>query len=247
MKRFFILISLIVIFAFTIDQGFIAAQKKYARVRTAYQEKEGLLTEQLKKLNLSLDNLNLLIVAYKSEKKMELYAKNKTASTYTLLTTYDICARYGELGPKRMMGDNQVPEGFYHIDRFNPNSSYYLSLGLNYPNQSDRKKSKASNLGGDIFIHGECVTIGCMPMTNDKIKEIYLLAIQSYQNGQQQIPVYVFPFKMTEENFKNYKGTYASNPSLIAFWENLKAGSDKFYSQFKQLTVTIDKEGNYIF
>jgi murein L,D-transpeptidase YafK len=245
MKHFLFLTLLCV--AFIPQQNFIVTQKKYTRVRTAYQEKESLLTERLKKLNLSLDNLNILIVACKSEKKMELYVKSKTTSVYMLLNTYDICARYGDLGPKRRAGDNQVPEGFYHIDRFNPNSSYYLSLGLNYPNPSDKKKSTASNLGGDIFIHGECVTIGCMPMTNDKIKEIYVLAIQAYQNGQQQIPVYVFPFKMTEENFKAYASTYAYDPSLIAFWENLKKGSDKFYSQFKQLDITIDKEGNYVF
>jgi murein L,D-transpeptidase YafK len=247
MKHFFFLTIIFILASFIPDQGFITAQKKYTRVRAAYQEKESLLTERLKKSNLSLDNLNLLFVAYKSEKKLELYAKSKTAATYSLLTTYDICARSGDLGPKRMMGDSQVPEGFYHIDRFNPNSSYYLSLGLNYPNQSDKRKSTASNLGGDIFIHGECVTIGCMPMTNDKIKEIYVLAIQAYQNGQQQIPVYVFPFKMTEENLKNYKTTYAANPSLIAFWENLKKGADKFYGQLKQLSITVDKEGNYLF
>jgi murein L,D-transpeptidase YafK len=247
MKRFLFLPILLISLAFTFQQSFIAAQKRYTRVRGAYQEKESLLTQQLKKSNLSLDNFNLLIVAYKSEKKMELYAKSRTASSYSLLSTYDICARSGDLGPKRMTGDGQVPEGFYYIDRFNPTSSYYLSLGLNYPNQSDKKKSTASNLGGDIFIHGECVTIGCMPMTNDKIKEIYILAIQAYQSGQQQIPVYVFPFKMTEENFSKYKSDYAANPSLIAFWENLKKGADKFHEQLKQLTVTVDKEGNYLF
>jgi murein L,D-transpeptidase YafK len=247
MKYLYFLIIAFILFAFVSDPGFITAQKKYTRVRGAYQEKESLLTDRLKKLNLSLDNLNLLIVAYKSEKKMELYAKSRTASSYSLLGTYDICARSGDLGPKRMAGDGQVPEGFYYIDRFNPTSSYYLSLGLNYPNSSDKKRSTASNLGGDIFIHGECVTIGCMPMTNDKIKEIYILAIQAYHSGQQQIPVYVFPFKMTDENFNTYKSSYASNPALIDFWENLKKGSDKFYSQLKQLTVTVDKNGNYLF
>jgi murein L,D-transpeptidase YafK len=247
MKRFFLFIILGFLAGFTIDGDFISSQKKYIRVREAYQEKENLLITQLKKSNLSFDNLHLLFVAYKQEKKLELYAKNKTASSYALLNTYDICAHSGDLGPKRMAGDNQVPEGFYYINRFNPNSSYYLSLGLNYPNQSDKKKSSAANLGGDIFIHGECVTIGCMPMTNDKIKEIYILAIQAYQNGQRQIPVYVFPFKMTEENFKNYTSIHVGNPALLAFWVNLKKGSDTFFSQLKQLHVTVDKEGNYLF
>ncbi len=246
-KTFFLLALLVIFLGCITDPGFLTSQKKYARVKNAYQEKESLLTERLKKLNLSLDNLNILIVSLKSEKKLEVYAKSKTATNYLLLTSYDICASSGSLGPKRMQGDGQVPEGFYCIDRFNPNSSYYLSLGLNYPNQSDKKKSSATNLGGDIFIHGECVTIGCMPMTNDKIKEIYLLAIQAYQSGQKQIPVYVFPFKMTDENFKNYKTSYASNTLLLAFWENLKKGYDKFYGSLKPLTVSVDNDGNYVF
>lgn len=78
-----------------------------------------------------------------------------------------------------------------------------MSLGLNYPNLSDRKKSKATNLGGDIFIHGDCVTIGCLPMTNELIKEIYLYAIYAKNNGQEKIPVYIFPIqndRFTHEN-----------------------------------------------
>ena len=226
---------------------FLSNQKKYERVRTAYKEKENLLKERLKTLNLTLDKLNILFVAYKNEKKLDVFAKSKTNSTYTLLTSYDICASSGQLGPKRMQGDGQVPEGFYHIEKFNPSSAYYLSLGVNYPNLADKKKSTAANLGGDIFIHGECVTIGCMPMTNDKIKEIYLLAIQAYQNGQLKIPVYIFPFKLTDDNLNLFKSSSASHPELITFWENLKKGYDKFSVQFKEIPFTISKEGDYLF
>ena len=194
-----------------------------------------------------MDYLNILFVAYKSEKKLNVYAKNKTTSTYTLLSSYDICASSGSIGPKRMQGDGQVPEGFYHIEKFNPNSSYYLSMGINYPNTSDRKKSTAKDLGGDIFIHGECVTIGCMPMTNDKIKELYLLAVQAYQNGQQKIPVYIFPFQLTDSNFESRIAQYNSQPELIAFWKNLKKGHDLFHQQLKEVAFTFDAEGNYRF
>ena len=151
------------------------------------------------------------------------------------------------MGPKRKQGDNQVPEGFYHIDAFNPFSNFYLSLGLNYPNQSDRKKSKAANLGGDIFIHGDCVTIGCLPMTNDKIKEIYIYAIQARQSGQLKIPVYIFPFRQTDENMKKYKSTYQNNQELLGFWNNLKVGYDKFQKDFQELKVRVDANGNYLF
>ncbi|MCL2246927.1 MAG: L,D-transpeptidase family protein [Lentimicrobiaceae bacterium] len=229
------------------QQDFLSQQKQYARVKTAVAEKEQSIAENLRKNELSIDNVHVLIVAYKAEKQLEIYAKKKTETTYKLIAVYDICASSGELGPKRRQGDRQVPEGFYKIDRFNPASSFYLSLGINYPNQSDRKKSNASNLGGDIFIHGSCVTIGCLPMTDDKIKEIYFYAILARNNGQNNIPVYIFPFRMTDNNFQIYKKQYSQNQEHIDFWTNLKSGYDKFIIEKKSLNETVDKAGNYQF
>jgi murein L,D-transpeptidase YafK len=229
------------------QQDFLSQQKKYVRVRTAVAEKEQSLAENLRKNGFTTNNVHILIVAYKAEKQLEIYAKNKNETIYKLVAVYDICASSGKLGPKRIQGDGQVPEGFYKIDRFNPSSNFYLSLGINYPNQSDRKKSNASNLGGDIFIHGSCVTIGCLPMTDDKIKEIYLYAIFARNNGQNNIPVYIFPFRMTDSNFQNYKKQYAQNQELIDFWTNLKSGYDKFVLERKSLNEIVDKSGNYQF
>jgi murein L,D-transpeptidase YafK len=230
--------------AFT-QQDFLFQQKKYARVKTAVTEKEQSITENLHKNGLSTDNVHILIMAYKAEKQLEIYAKRNNETIYKLIAVYNICASSGELGPKRVQGDRQVPEGFYKIDRFNPTSNFYLSLGINYPNQSDRKKSNASNLGGDIFIHGSCVTIGCLPMTDDKIKEIYLYAIFARNNGQNAIPVYIFPFRMTDSNFQIFEKKYSKNQELIDFWTNLKSGYDKFILEKKSLNETVDKLGNY--
>lgn len=166
---------------------------------------------------------------------------------YKLIAAYDICASSGQLGPKRKQGDRQVPEGFYTIDRFNPASNFYLSLGVNYPNRSDRKKSDAADPGGDIFIHGSCVTIGCLPMTDSKIKEIYLYAVYARNNGQNDIPVYIFPFRMTDGNFQTYKNRYAKNRELTDFWTNLKTGYDKFIAEKKALKVSVDNSGDYLF
>lgn len=232
---------------FIATSDFLADQKKYERVKTAYKEKEAIVQKKLGELNLNLNNLNILITVFKSEQEMVIYAKDKTEKKYKLLAVYPICASSGELGPKRMQGDGQVPEGFYYIERYNPSSSYHLSLGVSYPNKSDQIKSTASNLGGDIFIHGECVTIGCMPMTNDKIKEIYIYAIQAKNNGQKKIPVYIFPFKFTESNIAKYKNTYKDNKTLLDFWDNLKPGYDHFHSNLEELNTTIDKAGDYHF
>ena len=125
--------------------------------------------------------------AFKSEKILELYVLD-TTNKYILFQTYPICAASGVLGAKRREGDTQVPEGVYHINRFNPKSDFHLSLGLDYPNASDLRFCDAAKPGGDIFIHGGCASIGCLAMTDDAIKEIYLLAQAAKEKGQSKIP-----------------------------------------------------------
>jgi len=246
--RLVIILLLFILFsAFVFQNDFLSEQKKYERVKSAIADKGEVIQTKLNEQGLKTEDLNIIILAFKSEDLLEIYAKKKKESTYKKLISYEICSRSGQLGPKRKQGDNQVPEGFYAIDRFNPGSTYYLSLGLNYPNQSDRKKSKATNLGGDIFIHGYCVTIGCMPMTNDKIKEIYLYAVHARNNGQSKIPVYVFPFQMTDEKFELYKSKYKEQEELIRFWSNLKQGYELFEKNKRELKVLVDETGNYKF
>lgn len=225
---------------------FKANQKRFPRVRLAYSEKEDLIISKLKAVNLALNELNILIIAYKAEGQLELWVKSKKASNYTLLETFKICNSSGKLGPKRKEGDYQVPEGFYYIDRFNPASNYYLSLGINYPNKSDKLKSKFTNLGGDIFIHGECETIGCLPMTNDKIKEIYLYAIEAKNAGQDQIPVYIFPSRLTEPAYDILKNEHQNDPELINLWSSLKTGYDQFFVSKKEIEFHINDKGDYL-
>ena len=246
-KNTTLIILILVISAFTFQTDFLSEQKKHERVKTSIKEKEGIVSQKLKAKGLSLQNLNILIIAYKDNDVLDLYVKNKNEVRYSKLESYEICSRSGELGPKRKQGDRQVPEGFYFIDRFNPTSLFYLSLGLNYPNQADKKKSAASNLGGDIFIHGSCVTVGCIPLTDEKIKEIYLYAIHAKNNGQTKIPVYVFPFKMTDQNFITYKTKNIDNKTLIAFWTNLKTGFDRFTKNNSEIVFTVDSKGEYVY
>jgi murein L,D-transpeptidase YafK len=247
MNKHLIFILLFGLFFTCSKNDFLGEQKKYERVRVAIAEKESSIKLELEKNKIELKNLHIILVAYKSEGILDLYAKNKSQSTYKKIKSFAVCASSGTLGPKRKKGDGQVPEGFYHIDRFNPTSSYYLSLGLNYPNSADRKASSAIDLGGDIFIHGSCVTIGCLPMTDDKIKEIYVYSIHAKNNGQERIPVYIFPFKMDDFNYLVNKKYYEGNKSLISFWSKLKVGYDSFINESKELNFKIDEKGNYTF
>ncbi len=233
----------ILLLNFNVRADFLAEQRRFERVRTAITEKQELVERKLRENQISVNNVNLLLVAYKDDDRLDVYAKRKQDKIYKKVLSYDICSRSGLLGPKWREGDRQVPEGFYYIDRFNPTSNFFLSLGLNYPNVADKRRSKTVNLGGDIFIHGQCVTIGCLPLTDDFIKEVYLLAVHARNNGQSKIPVYVFPFQMADQRMSVNKKKY--NKELTDFWDNLKVGHDNFMRNKQELTFKISKTGSY--
>jgi murein L,D-transpeptidase YafK len=185
----------------------------------------------------------MYIRVFKWDKEVEVWLRPKAQKEFRLFKKYAICASSGELGPKRMQGDGQVPEGFYSIAVFNPYSSYHLSLGVSYPNASDRIIGKG-NLGGDIMIHGNCVTIGCMPLTDTYIKEVYVLAVEARNSGQQNIPVHIFPINMTESGMQELAARGNEHKS---FWDNLKTGYDLFEKNKQLPKVTVDKTGKYVF
>lgn len=211
------------------------------RLTTAKTEKLNIVTHTLAGFNLQKSALNILFVAYKNDDKLELYAKSTSDSSYQLIKDFTICTRSGTLGPKKAEGDKQVPEGFYHINRFNPKSLYYLSLGINYPNELDQSKGYT---GSDIFIHGKCETVGCLPMTDDLMKEIYLYAEVAKESGQLDIPVYIFPFYMSEAILQEHLPKV--NEETKTFWKNLKTGFDIFHLHKKALNFTVD-ENTYVF
>jgi murein L,D-transpeptidase YafK len=211
------------------------------RVKNAYAEKEIMLKSALAEKGFSA-YFPTYIRVFKAEKTMEIWGLKDTA--YQLFKTYPICNMSGTLGRKYKQGDKQVPEGFYHIERFNPKSSFHLSLGINYPNQADMFFAKKDNTGGDIFIHSDCVSIGCMAMTDDVIKEIYILATEANKMGQRNIPVHIFPFKMEEQNMTKYNAEF---PQWQPFWQTLKGQYDYFEKEKQLLTVNISQIGEYIY
>ncbi len=178
---------------------------------------------------------------------LEVWVSSSTTQNYTLLKTFRICSSSGELGPKRRNGDSQVPEGFYEIDHFNPESAYYLSLHVSYANASDRVLASHSNPGGDIFVHGSCVTIGCLPIADEGIKQVYWLAVLAKQSGQSHIPIWIFPTRLTDDEYRTLAQAHRGDTQLIAFWGNLKQGFDYFEKDHRLLKVSVTQEGLYQF
>ena len=163
----------------------------------------------------------VLIRTYKKEAELEIW-KMKSDGQYALLKTFPMCRWSGQLGPKTREGDRQVPEGFYTIgpNQMNPNSNYYLSFNVGYPNAYDKAWDRT---GGNIMVHGVCSSAGCYSMTDAQIAEIYAIAREAFNGGQREIQMQSYPFKMTAENLAKHR----LDPN-IDFWMQLKNGNDHF-------------------
>ena len=155
--------------------SFIEYQKTFTRPANVFSRKVDTIAKQFEKKGLHWPAKYVYLRSFKYDSQLEVWVKNDRKESFKLFKTYKVCALAGTLGPKRMEGDYQVPEGFYYINEFNANSSYHLSLGLNYPNSSDRTLSDSYQPGGDIYIHGSCVTVGCIPLTDPMIEEFVTL------------------------------------------------------------------------
>ena len=169
----------------------------------------------------STERAALYVRIYKEEGVLEAWKQTKDG-TYALLKSYPICAYSGKTGPKKREGDRQAPEGFYTITpgQMNPNSSYYLSFNLGYPNKYDRAYGRT---GAHLMVHGSCSSRGCYAMNDEQIAEIYALGREAFAGGQRAFQVHAFPFRMTAENMARNR-----NSEHFAFWQNLKNGYDHF-------------------
>jgi murein L,D-transpeptidase YafK len=223
------------------------SQLSFSRVSQAWTK----YTDTLRKIFISKD-LNyppkdIFLRSFKSQNEMELWARNSRAEQYRLVKLYHICALSGILGPKRSEGDKQVPEGEYFIEDFNPQSDFFLSMLINYPNYSDVVLGDKKKLGGDIYIHGGCVTVGCVPMTDEVIQELYVLCLSAKLNGENYIPISIYPTRFTKKGLDYLGKQYGTEVDKQKFWVNLKAGYDYFEQNRKLLPVMYSPQGKYVF
>lgn len=134
----------------------------------------------------------IVFIALKTERLFEVYANNP-GEKLKKICTYPILAASGKIGPKLQEGDRQVPEGIYTIESMNPNSLYHLSMKIGYPNEFDKENAQSenrSNLGGDIMIHGNQVSIGCIALGDEASEDLFVLTAKT---GREKIKVIVSP------------------------------------------------------
>jgi murein L,D-transpeptidase YafK len=220
-------------------------QLRFPRVREARQSREAIIQGRFTDAGLTWPPTEIFLRVFKHEQVLELWGRDKVGTPFTLVHTWSICESSGTLGPKRKRGDLQVPEGFYRLNHFNPYSTFYLSLKVNYPNASDRKLGVKGSLGGDIFIHGDCVTIGCVPITDDGIRELYWAAVEAKSTGQSTIPVHIFPFHMNKKNMDDVAKQLDADSTLLEFWQTLVEGYEAFESSRLVPAIRVDTKGRY--
>ena len=205
-----------------------AEQMNYTRVRQAFAQKGKTVTKTLSEYSISRDSLRIYLRAFKTEKKIELWAKNISDTAFVRIKEFPICELSGNIGPKRRSHDLQAPEGFYHLSGLNPYSKYYLSIQINYPNASDSIRGVRGHLGSFIFIHGSCQSSGCLAITDDQIKELYVYCVEAYNAGQEQIDLTMFPAQLTDARYSSLKSRYSKDKDKISLWADLKKSYDLF-------------------
>ncbi len=163
----------------------------------------------------------IYIRLFKEERQLEIWQQGNTGH-YTLRNTFPICHYSGLTGPKLLEGDLQSPEGFYSLtsDRINPNSRFHLALDIGFPNQYDQAHGRT---GSALMIHGGCVSRGCYAMTDRYIEDIYAIVEDAFATGQYEIPIHIFPFRMSKLNM-----TYYSQSPWIGFWRQMQQGYQLF-------------------
>lgn len=253
MKTTFFRLGFLALFLFSgslslqAQYSFVQIQKSSSRVNSAFESKEDMLKKEFADKGLIWPAKYVYIRSFKYDAQLEVWVKNNVKDKYKLFKTYKVCMQSGTMGPKRIQGDYQVPEGFYYITEFNPRSQYHLSLGLNYPNPSDKILSDPQRPGDGIFIHGSCVSEGCVPVSDNDIEEIYIIATYARNAGQEYIPVHIFPIRYNNKKSEDYLENFLSdNPSLTAFSDQLQKAYNEFETTRQVPLILIDKKGDYV-
>lgn len=212
------------------------------RVERARDQRMAEVRELFSAAGVSYPPRQVYLRAFKLDRELELWAAG-VGEALKKVTVFPLCATSGELGPKRRQGDLQIPEGFYRVDRFNPWSNFHLSLGLDYPNASDRVLGDRAHPGGNIFIHGGCATIGCLPIEDGPIELLYLALLDAKRAGARVIPVHVFPTRLEDEALARLAPYGAER---VAFWSQLQPAYLEFERTRRVPRISIDrKSGAY--
>lgn len=191
------------------------------------EQAESRLQSKFKKSNLQYPPDKIAFITFKDEKVLHAWAAMDN-NPFRFVHSYRIKGASGTLGPKLKEGDRQVPEGIYKIEGLNPNSSYHLSMKLNYPNPFDLKYAKIegrTDPGSNIFIHGKSGSVGCLAMGDRTIEELFVL---SNRVGLRNIEVIIAPTNLVAN--KDVNGLLQNKPFWVEkLYDKIRSSLQKYY------------------
>ena len=237
MKKIIISLAILVIGLLLAEISFAYDLPSTRKSKRVIAKIRPVLAKDLLEQGLSLGS-PIFMRIFKKSGELEVWVEK--SKQFKLFKAYKLCRFSGSLGPKRRLDDCQSPEGFYYVkpDQLNPSSQFHMAFNIGYPNSYDRALNRT---GSAIMVHGDCVSIGCYAMTDEKIEEIYTIADAAFRGGQPFFRIHIFPFRMTKKNMEQHKRS-----KWIRFWKNLKQGYDIFEYEKKPPNVMV-RGKKYIF
>ena len=203
-------------------------QLRYHHVKTAYAEHLSTMLANLQTHQVSVSDLNVLLRVFKEERTVELWIKAKKDAVFHFVKSFPILALSGLPGPKKNKNDQQVPEGFYRINKLLPQSSCCLGATIHFPNVADgiilRNAGLRVPAKENVYLYGEENTKGNIRLSNNHMKELYIYLVEAKNNDAAGIPIHIFPFKMTPGNREAKALLHKNDSLLIRFWDHIEPG-----------------------
>jgi len=206
------------------------AQRSVTRYREAEARRLPEVEAEFREAGAAWPPRGLFLRAYKQEGEVELWAAPARGERYVRVRIFPICMASGVLGPKVREGDLQVPEGLYEIQAFQPHSRFHLALKVSYPNATDRRRAARLGVptGGDIMVHGSCVTIGCLPLRDEPMEALYVAAVLARDRGAGRIPLHIHPCRYSEASCR---AALEARPEWSAHWARLAVADALFAAE----------------
>ena len=187
--------------------------------------KEPELASYFKKAAVAYPPKEVALLAFKKEQNLQLWAHD-SEQKWRYIHSFPLTAYSGNLGPKLKEHDRQIPEGIYRLVTFNPFSSMHLSMMINYPNEFDvqhARKDGRNQLGGNIFLHGKSLSVGCLAVGDRAIDELFLLARRV---GLDHVQLIIAPNDLRRE--KPATAQLAQPPWLPELYQRIAKALSKF-------------------
>jgi L,D-transpeptidase catalytic domain len=216
-----------------------ASQPGRLRDRDAVRRRDTTVRALFREAAVAFPPAQVYFRVFKAEAALEVWATGEIGDKMKQVATYGICALSGELGPKRQEGDGQVPEGFYELSFLKNDSAYHLAMRVNYPNRFDRTVAVGPP-GGAIMIHGNCVSIGCLAMSDERIEELWTIVRPIYARNE-RVTLHIFPAREIAARSRELR--YLAHRSL---WSDLDRAQQAFKATQRLPNVSFDAKGRYL-